>query len=100
MRNPQQRQPLIPLGQCLDCSVALLASWQRFPLVIYCIAGFTGLLIESDMSENGCGKWGVCAHFEPAETDGAERLRIMGVFYSPGKNHDWGRASSVCLLFF
>ena len=60
---------------------ALRAMHRRcFLLVTYCTAGFTELLIVSDMSENGCGKCGVWTWRQKDVQNGGEACVF---FYSP-----------------
>ena len=54
-----------------------------FPLVACCIAGFTGLRIVLDLSEDGRGKCGVCAHCGKKDVQNGCNSWVF--LYSPNK---------------
>ena len=85
MGNPQQPQQQWSAA-VVDSTMALLACSQRFPLVTSCTAGFTGLLIVSDMSENGCGKWGVRAQCGPEDREMRRPAVNCGCFSAAQEN--------------
>ena len=71
-----------------DSTLALWACRRRFPSVTHGTAGFTGLPLVSGMSENGCGKCGVCASRGPGDRRGCRTTLNHGCgFLDPENNN-------------